>query len=98
MSSYFDTMGRCLYDKGCLADLVLTQYRAYLIDLADTVLKADEDKLAEIAVRIYEKRFEQERDPAMKISMIHDLAHDIGRAGIRLRGGMMAGDNPRLAY
>ena len=98
MSSYFDKMAQCLYDQKAVSDLVFTQYRAYLRDLQDDVLKVDEDKLSEFMTRIYKIQEKYKGTPDLMIEEIHDLAHDVGRAGIRLNDGSRAGDNPRLVY
>jgi hypothetical protein len=98
MSSYFDTMGQCLRDPRGISDLVQKQYRAYLRDLENDVVKEDEEKLYSFVNRFLNIVHERERSPDETIAMIHNLAHDLGRAGIRLKDGRRAGDNPNIPY
>lgn len=98
MSSYFDTMGRCFYDKEAISKLVLTQYRNYLSDLQDNVVEEDEDKLADLVVELFEIERHCEGRPETMVSCIHDLAHKVGSACLKMKDGSYAGDNPRLPY
>jgi len=98
MSSYFDTMGRCFYDKEAISDLVLKQYRAYLSELQDNVVPEDEDKLGDLMVELFEIERHCNGRPETMVSCIHDLAHKVGSAGLRMKDGSYAGDNPRMVY
>ena len=98
MSSYFDTMGRCFYDKEAISKLVVTQYRHYLSELQEIVVPEDEDKLAEFQVALFELERRCNGRPETLVSCIHDLAHQVGEACLRMKDGSYAGDNPRLPY
>jgi hypothetical protein len=102
MSSYFDKMGRCLNDPWEVVSLMRKQYGAYLSDLQERVVPADEDKLGELVVQFVELEVRPsvltKRDPEWAISDMHDLAHRVGQSGIRLKDGGRAGDNPNIMY
>lgn len=98
MSSYFDKMAQCLYDQNAIGELVFTQYRAYLRDLQEDVIEADEQKLSDLMTEMHKIHDRYKGNPVMLVETLHDLAHDVGRAGIRLKGGGRAGDNPNFVY
>uniref|UniRef100_A0A6M3LUM7 Uncharacterized protein n=1 Tax=viral metagenome TaxID=1070528 RepID=A0A6M3LUM7_9ZZZZ len=100
MSSYFDRMSRCVNNPGEFVSLVRDQYRWYLRNLNQEVLVKDLDKLNQLIYKfeaIKDKEFCQ-REPAWEIQEMHTFAHELGGAGIRLRGGRRAGDNPPIPY
>ena len=101
MSSYFDTMATCVNDPKQLAALVLRQYGWYLRKLSNECLVRDLERFAVISRRMFEieRRFKEGKlDPSMVVEELHDLAHNLARANIRLRGGRRAMDNPPLPY
>lgn len=96
MSSYFDTMASCVYDPKYLVELVRRQYKWYLGKLMREVLAKDRDKLFQLMRKF--DAIEEEKDPSREIQEIHTFAHDLARAGIKLRGGRRAMDNPPIPY
>lgn len=96
MSSYFDKVegdyykfiaGNKLLELGNLKKRVWARYRGYLKYIELHAFKKDLPKLKSLL-----KQFEE--IPYGDITALHDFAHDVARAGIRLRGGMRALDNP----
>ena len=106
MSSYFDTMESCLGRGDLLVQLVYKQYSRYLDTIAEECLGWEQDRLSEIIHRFWPleeraRKLVQIPDLAdgqyefgQLLRELHDLAHDLGRARIRLRSGQYAGDNP----
>lgn len=97
MSSYFDTMGRCVADPAAVAELVKAQYRHYLRGLLDECLVAEREKVYDFLRRLDRIELPDPLGPRMAVEQIHNLAHDVGRAQIHLKGQRRAGDNPRIA-
>lgn len=102
MSSYFDKMGRCLHDPWEVVSLVRKQYMKYLEYLQDNVVPEDEEKMSDLMVQFVDLEVRPstlaKRDPEWAISDMHEFAHNVGRAGIRLRDGAYGGDNPNVVY
>lgn len=96
MSSYFDTMASCVYDPKYIVELVRRQYKWYLRKVLDEALTKEKDK-----VMGFMRKFDaikEEKDPGREIQEIHTFAHNLASAGIRLRGGRRAMDNPPIPY
>jgi uncharacterized hydantoinase/oxoprolinase family protein len=101
MSSYFDMMCGILNDSTKVIDLAEKQYQQYLSYLSENVTEADEEKLSTLITKFYGIRHNVEKRGLGKewiLEEMHDLAHDIGRANIRLKDGSRAGDNPNVYY
>lgn len=98
MSSYFDRMGAIASDSTGreLVNLVYDQYRWYLRQLEEEVLVKDREKLYSFSHRLDEINLVG--NPYWVIQEMHSLAHDLGRAQIRLRGKIIASDSPRRPY
>jgi len=98
MSSYFDTMAECMCNQEAVAKLAWTQYLSYLTDLQENVISKDEEKLGEFVVKFLDMTHKCEGRPRTMLSVMHDLAHELGSMGIKMKDGSYAGDNPRLPY
>lgn len=100
MSSYFDRMSRCVNNPKEFVALVRDQYRWYLRDLNQKCLSKDLDKLNKLIYEFEAIKDEElyQKDQAWEIQEMHTFAHKLGNAGIRLRGGGRAGDNPPIPY
>lgn len=96
MSSYFDKVEGDYYkfqeedrqlEKARLVHLVWLRYQKYLKYIKLHALKRELPKLKPLLERF-------KKIPYGDITTLHNFAHDVARAGIRLRGNMRASDNP----
>lgn len=108
MSSYFDEMTRRINaaqeigstaEAARLVKSVIERVRNYLTYLETKALRSEQPKVAALKQqfeRLLKKVADSPSlDPVWLIGgEFHELGHDIGRAGIKLRGGARALDNP----
>lgn len=102
MSSFFDTMARCADSPQQVFELAKRQYRAYLEHLRKECLSREASRVEALiilveAIRSHPETYGDEA-PQVAIQDMHDLAHQVGSAAIKLRGGRQATDNPHLPY
>lgn len=100
MSSYFDRMSRCVDNPKEFVALVRDQYRWYLGKCNEECLAKDHERLFQLICEFDAIKDKEicKNDPAWEIQEMHTFAHELGSAGIRLRGGRRASDNPPLPY
>jgi len=100
VSSYFDRMARCAEDPKEVAALVRDQYRWYLRKLEEECLVKDLDRLQELIDEFEKIKYKElcKDDPYFEIQEMHNFAHELAMANIRLKGGRRATDNPPIPY
>ena len=98
MSKYFDTMSFCYKEPRGIVELTRRQFRWYLKKLNQEVLVKDLERLNEL-IREFDQIPQRElakNDPYWEIQEMHNLAHKLAQAEIRLRGNRVARDNPPI--
>jgi hypothetical protein len=105
MSSYFDEMGRRIYETEQAKDLEKTrklldqvkqQVGNYLAWIETNALKSEKEKIFQLKSK-YEAIVNKGTRYGAYLFVsgdMHELGHDIGRARIKLHGGRICGDNP----
>lgn len=100
MSSYYDHWGRKIYEAKTLDEqeklvaIVVKRVRAYYTYVHEHCLKADKERVAIIQQKVEKAVIAFNGRPYSLVEYLHDIGHDFGTLGVRLRGGRGTVDNP----